>query len=356
MKVDLDELKKQLSPSEIISIIKTIIPDIRYEETNSYLIFPTICHNLNPNDSSMKLYYYFNTHLFFCYTECNSSFDIYELLKKILELRDLPSDFNEVFNIITRNTDKISNLIEDTSSEKYQSFLDKFDKKKQKVDFTIYNKDLINFFEDYAYIGWIKEGISIETMNKYNIKFSTSRNQVIIPHYNINGELIGIRGRNLDGIDILRGKYMPVKIENKFYSHPLSYNLYGLNFTKEQIQKTKTVFIFEGEKSCLICDGWYGDKNISVATCGNKLNKFQINLLLKLGVQNAVLCYDRMDEKIPPNGEYFNKLYSLCKKYSNYMNFSFIYDRKGILEYKAAPVDGGKEIFEKLLEERVIVK
>ena len=125
---------------------------------------------------------------------------------------------------------------------------------------------------------------------------------------------------------------------------------------KEQIQKTKTVFIFEGEKSCLICDGWYGDKNISVATCGNKLNKFQINLLLKLGVQNAVLCYDRMDEKIPPNGEYFNKLYSLCKKYSNYMNFSFIYDRKGILEYKAAPVDSGKEIFEKLLEERVIVK
>ena len=47
MKVDLDELKKQLDSNEIINIIKTLVPDLRYEETNSYLILPTICHNKN---------------------------------------------------------------------------------------------------------------------------------------------------------------------------------------------------------------------------------------------------------------------------------------------------------------------
>lgn len=122
MKVDLDELKKQLDSNEIINIIKTLIPDLRYEETSSYLILPTICHNQNPDDASMKLYYYFNTHLFFCYTECNASFDIYELVKKILDLRDMPSDFTEVFNIITRNTDKIYSLNDEEADGKYHSF------------------------------------------------------------------------------------------------------------------------------------------------------------------------------------------------------------------------------------------
>lgn len=357
MKVNLNELKEQLEPSDIINIIRQIIPDIDYEETNDFLLLPTICHNLIAEEGSMKLYYYFNTKLFFCYTECNESFDIYELVKKLLILRDLPSDFTEVFNIITRATDKIGNLIEEKDTFKYHSIIDKYQKKNQAVNFNTYDNRLVNFFEPYFYKGWIDEGISIPSMEKYNIRYSISREQVIIPHYNLNNELIGIRGRNLSEISLMNGnKYMPVKIEGKYYSHPLSYNLYGLNFTREKIEQTKTVFIFEGEKSVLICDSWYGNDNIAVATCGNKLNKFQINLLLKLGVRNAVLCYDRMNEDKYSGENYFNKLYSLCKKYNNYINFSFIYDRNCILEYKAAPVDSGKEVFEKLLQERVVVK
>ena len=261
MKVDLDELKKQLDSNEIINIIKTLVPDLRYEETNSYLILPTICHNKNSEDASMKLYYYFNTHLFFCYTECNSSFDIYELVKKILDLRDMPSDFTEVFNIITRNTDKIYNLNEEEVEGKYHSFLDRYEKKNQNVNFNIYNKELINFFEDYIYRGWLDEGISIKSMEKYYIRYSVSREQVIIPHFDIDGNLIGIRGRNLNDFALLNGKYMPVKIEGKFYSHPLSYNIYGLNFTKESIARKKIVFIFEGEKSTLLSDSWYDENN-----------------------------------------------------------------------------------------------
>ena len=216
-------------------------------------------------------------------------------------------------------------------------------------------KELINFFEDYIYRGWLDEGISIKSMEKYYIRYSVSREQVIIPHFDIDGNLIGIRGRNLNDFALLNGKYMPVKIEGKFYSHPLSYNLYGLNFTKESIARKKIVFIFEGEKSTLLSDSWYDENSVAVSTCGNKLNKFQVNLLMKLGVREAIICYDRMN-KDRYDDSYFNKLYSLCKKYSNYMNFSFIYDRNCILEYKAAPVDSGKETFEKLLQQRVVVK
>ena len=54
--------------------------------------------------------------------------------------------------------------------------------------------------------------------------------------------------------------------------------------------------------------------------------------------------------------EYFEKLWNMCEKYSQYANFSFIFDREGLIEYKAAPVDRGLEIFEKLLNRRVFVK
>ena len=42
---------------------------------------------------------------------------------------------------------------------------------------------------------------------------------------------------------------MPVKIEDKLYAHPLSQNLYGLNFSKQYIKEQKKCFLFEGEFS-----------------------------------------------------------------------------------------------------------
>lgn len=40
---------------------------------------------------------------------------------------------------------------------------------------------------------------------------------------------------------------MPVCIEGKWYSHPLSLNLYGLNITKENIKQTGIAYLFEAE-------------------------------------------------------------------------------------------------------------
>lgn len=201
------------------------------------------------------------------------------------------------------------------------------------------------------------DGLSVESMKKYNIRFSIPFDQAVIPHYDIEGRLIGIRVRNFDNfLKDQVGKYMPAKINGEFYSHPLMYNLYGININKRAIKTYKTAWIMEGEKSCIITDKWYGDNNLSVAACGDKINKIQLMILLSLGVKEVIICFDRMGETKVKEEEYFNKLYSLCKKYNNYCNFSFVFDRKHILPLKAAPVDTGKENFEKLLKERVIVQ
>ena len=87
-----------------------------------------------------------------------------------------------------------------------------------------------------------------------------------------------------------------------------------------------------------------------------KFNKFLIKQLVKLGVTDIIVAYDRMNHDKISQKVYFNKLYSMCQKYKNYANFSFIFDTDGILEYKAAPFDSGVETFEKLFNRRVFVK
>ena len=96
-------------------------------------------------------------------------------------------------------------------------------------------------------------------------------------------------------------------------------------------------------------------KNCSAAVCGSSFNKYQLNILLKhCTPSEIVLCFDK--EENPGQEIYFNKLYEICKKYSNYCNFSFIYDREGLLQLKESPTDRGEEVFKKLLERRVRVK
>ena len=90
------------------------------------------------------------------------------------------------------------------------------------------------FIKEYP-VEWLEDGISKEAMDKYDIRFSIPQNKIIIPHYNVYGELVGIRGRALDPYEIeFVGKYMPVQIEGKWYAHPLSMNLYGLNYNKDK--------------------------------------------------------------------------------------------------------------------------
>ena len=89
--------------------------------------------------------------------------------------------------------------------------------------------------------------------------------------------------------------------------------------------------------------------------CGSQFNKYQLNILLKHCAPNEiVICFDKEEKE--GETKYFNKLYALCKKYNQYCNFSFMYDRLGLLDLKDSPSDKGEEVFKKLLEKRVKVR
>lgn len=307
----------------------------------------------------MKLYYYNESHLFHCYTECGESFNIYGLIERRYSV--LRKDFN-IYHIYLSLKNKFGFDDCDFFNEtRYVRDKDKYKARKHNdVKLPQFNKGVLDSFIKYYTPEWISDGISKESMDKFNILYSISQNRIIIPHYDLNGELVGIRGRALNPEDIeVFGKYMPIKLEKTWYTHPLSLNLYGLNQTKEAINKKKQAIIFEAEKSVLLMDGFYGEDNNSVAVCGSNFTNVQLKLLLKnCDINEIVIAFDKEYKRLDSARaqKYFNKLHRICTNYNKYCNFSFIYDRENLLNEKDSPIDRGKEVFERLMKGRIMVK
>lgn len=96
--------------------------------------------------------------------------------------------------------------------------------------------NLLEYYADVPPIEWMRDGISKETLQKYHIHFNIADNEAIIPHYDMDGNLIGIRSRSFDEAKIAAGcKYMPTILQGEDFRHPLRNYLYGLNFVKEGI-------------------------------------------------------------------------------------------------------------------------
>jgi hypothetical protein len=356
--IDAKDLLAKITDEDIITVMKFLGAE-RYRNENQYIVFPTICHNEDECAASMKLYYYKEDRAFHCYTECAGNFNIYTLFEKRYKLLGKEITFVEILNKIVELTG-----ITDTKTLLGRDF-DKLEYHKQEIylkriapDLPIYDKSILNIFEKIYPAQWVEEGISPAAMDEYNISFSIYQNRIIIPHYNSDGDLIGIRSRLLDPLEVDRlGKYMPVKIENIWYSHPLGLNLYGLHLAKEEIKSSRYVILVEGEKSCLKYFTYFG-KHLCVSTCGSSINKYQIDLLMDTcKPQEIIIAFDREYEKHnSPQGEnYFYKLYDMCRKYNHYCIFSFIHDVKNRLKEKDSPLDQGPSIFLELLGERVKV-
>lgn len=348
--IDYQGIIEQLNTDKIIDLMERLGVET-YVRRPGYVIFPTICHNEDPAQASMKLYYYENNHIFYCYTNCQSM-SIFKFLKHYYECRNISFDwYEDIYKVVL---DCSNFRLAAPGHVTYKSIRDQY-RRPEHIQLPTYSEGILNTFTKFYPPEWLNDGISKTAMDKFNILYSIPQNKIIIPHYNIDNKLVGVRGRALNPWEVENiGKYMPVQIEGKWYSHPLSLNLYGLNKTKENIKKTGICFIFEAEKSVLQIDS-FDRLNCAAAVCGSQFNKFALKILIQNCHPNEiVICFDK--EEKPGEDIYFNKLYKLCNKYKNYANFSFIYDMENLLELKDSPTDKGEAIFEELLKKRVRIK
>lgn len=364
MGFDKDKVKNSLSLENIFSILEELGGNPILQ--GSLITADTICHNAI-GEGSHKLYYYENTKLFKCYTDCGEYFDIFQLVVKVFDIQygeewELPKAVAYIankFGIESMEEDGFAGCISEDWA--YFKFLERLtvkqSKEKKVIELKEYEEKILKCLPQVRIQPWIDEGITKDSMLRYEIGYYPKEGQIVIPHRDKDGRLVGIRGRTLVKEEgELFGKYRPIKINGKMYNHPLGFNLYGLNQNKNNIALVKKAVIFEGEKSVMLYDSYFGhDNNISVASCGSSITKYQIELLLGLGVQEVVIAFDRQFKEI--GDQEFKKLIkniqNIANKYKSYVTVSCIFDKTGLLEYKSSPIDHGKDTFLELFKNRI---
>ena len=189
--------------------------------------------------------------------------------------------------------------------------------------------------------------------------FRSTDEQIIIPHYDMDNNLVGIRCRNLKQDVVERGmKYMPIRHGGVVYNHPTGSVLYGLNINKEDINRTGKVILFESEKSILQLDTMYPNCNIGVCVSGSSLTDRQVEILKELNIDEVCLAFDKEYEKIGDNEEkfYAKKIQdTIVSKLKAFYNVSVLWDTKGLLDKQDSPTDKGKEVFDTLMKERISI-
>ena len=357
---DKTSLREQLELENIYDLIADLGGEPEYVESG--LISQTICHN-HPGEGSRKLYYYENSGLFKCFTDCDSAFDIFELVIKAMkiqrnvewELYDAMVYIAEYFGFAETERPNEQEEMEHWAVFKRHDF--SLPELASPVVLKEYNPIILTRFSYPRILSWENEGIDAQISKKSLIGYYPTKEQITIPHFDINNRLIGVRGRCLADEDADRfGKYRPLKIGKDLYNHPLSMNLYNLNNSKDNIKKYKVAIMFESEKSTLQYRSYYGeDQDISVACCGSSISNYQINLLTNLGVREIVIAFDRQFQEIGDDEfkRLKKKLTTVYSKYKNEVRISAIFDKQLITPYKSGPLDQGVKIFEQLLNSRI---
>ena len=362
---DKQEIRDSLSIDDIYELLQDWGGEP--ERCPTGLIARTICHNKINDDASRKLYYYENTGLFRCYTGCEDPvFDVFQLCIKVMNIQhSIIYDLNDAVRWIAKRFG-LSGKEENSPTEEGLDdwkILANYSRIKDiqisapNVILKEYDDEILTRFNyDIKIKPWLDEGISQQAIEHAEIGYYPGDAQITIPHFDKDGRFIGLRGRTLVAEDAEKyGKYRPMKINGMMYNHPLGLNLYNFNNSRCVIPKMKKAIVFEGEKSVLKAQTYFGfDNDIYVACCGSSLSSYQTQLLIDAGAQEIVVAFDRQFQNVGDD-EYchlVNNLKKIQMKYKNYVKISYILDKKKITGYKDSPIDCNKDKFLLLYKER----
>lgn len=351
-----DEVKESITIDDMYDLLDYL--GAEPEMCGDYIKSLTICHG----GDSKKLYWYESTSLFHCYTGDCGTFDVFELVSKVKGIKDLNSAIFFVvnfFNLQSRLQEVDDN---EYSIEDWRIFRRYEDapepKNEDKLVLPEYDDSIVKYYPKPIIKPWDAEGISKEVCDYCGICYDPLNGNILIPHYDEHGRCVGIRQRTLVQENEIYGKYRPWKRGGVLYNHPLGFNLYGLNWAKDRISDMKVAILAEGEKSVLESMTYFGTgNNLTVATCGSSVSRYQFQLLKELGVDEVVIAFDHDFEEVGSE-DYLQtekKIAAVAKKFSSMTRVSVLFDRDGLLGYKQSPFDAGKDVFMYLFKNRIIV-
>jgi DNA primase len=246
------------------------------------------------------------------------------------EYLSIGDDFSEV--VTTK--DHLSFLRDIQKKRKQRKRIQNILDKKNKV---LDKNAVFSWYIKCPHKSFLDDGISIKTQKEFEIMFDLETERVVFPIYNINGELVSVKGRYV-------GKDEWILEEVKYlylYNFDKSIELFNLHRALKYIKECGEVIVFEAEKSCM--KAWqYGFKN-TVAIMGSELSPYQAYLLKKLEV-NIIFAFD--------NDMSVEHVKNQAKQIKTRKCF-YIKDTLGLLGEKDSPVDKGEIAWRRLYKECV---
>ena len=364
MKINVEKINKKITEKDIIKVVLSLGGQIKSED-DKQIIFTSICHHIDAENHKAKLYYYKKEKFFLCYS-CSSSGDIFWLVKKRKNLLGENYNFIKavkyVCNIIGIDCNNIQEIKKNNTNIYDWSILKSFTKKQYNYNKqnTVYDDSILNHLDNIYHQSFINDHISIETMQKYRIKFYKYGQQICIPVFDDESNFIGIHCRNLLPDLIEQGyKYIPLKIlSGKEYRFNTTNILYGLNLNKMWIKNYHTVIITEAPKGVMQLDSF--GINIGVGLFGRSLQKSKRELLLKYGVERVYIAldkqyhsqYDNQNNLTEEFLQYEKIVMKIVKSLQPFVKEIYVIydtDETNLLNYCDSPMDKGKEVWSMLL-------
>ena len=360
-KIDVKKLKKSLSLAHHKQIMQALgIPS--YSENSTQIIYYTGDKNVDPYKGSPKLYFYKDTSIYVGMT-AGRSYDIISLTQTRLALLKQPCSFLDACQFILDTTNINPDSINRVKKEGHVydwSNLERFIRvRKYGNQLSEYNRNIIDTLPPLYPQAWIDEGISEKTMEKYQIRYYERCNQTVIPCFDDEARLVGVRVRNWDKDRVEQAKYMPlVTLDGQCYKFNTNQVFYGINYNKPEIERTGKVIIVESEKAVMKLDTYMGRHNIALGMYGSNLGIQRRNQLLKMGVNTVSYVVD--NDFIGQDDAFFEqwreKIQHFIKLWDGFCRVEIVWDNLGLLGPKENATDRTKEVWEQLWENREIIE
>ena len=323
-----------------------------------------------------------------CFSECSGGMLFHTWVKKVLELNNAQEAKDYVEDWIDGNnidlSKRTSREVEDFVYENRPFEVENVEplpgigESAKKELYSQYWTDI----DHLSQLVWhTKDGIDVKQLQDFEVAYNPIRKTIILPHHNINGEIVGLYERSFLPLrkemkdkfpdapykwlcQFPRAKYVPLLKEGHFaeedekktsWSFSNIYNLYGLHLAKDAIKETGKAIVFEGAKSVMLARQYGYPYAVATHTFG--ANVKQISMLINAGAKEIIFAFDKQYKTIDDDDKewrlYEKKTRDLAIKIKNYVNVSRIIDLdNGVLDYKDAPIDKGKQNFDKLFFNR----
>ena len=351
--IDIQHLKSQIDHNMIIELMESMgVPLHKADE--SQLIFYSACHwHEDCRKHKPKLYVYPDNSCH-CFS-CGFHGDIISLVSQVksCEFIDAIKYICSILKLSVKDVKELDDV--DPWQKELKRWLPDYEPETKEIP--IYDKSVLSLFDPWYHSTWLEDGISKETMDKFNIGWYGRNAQISIPVFDMDGNLVGIHARNTRQAVVDKGlKYQPLKTLHTEYKFPTGNVFYGIYQNIENIQNSKSVILFEAPKSVLQYES-ISDANNSLALFGWNCNKARRDMLVELGVNEVTVALDKQypNTKSPEFDIYIKQVKKIINLFKPYCQVNVIWDKEDLLSYKDSPTDKGKEVFDTLYEKRTIM-